>query len=557
MATPRELLNKLNDLYEKIVKYQDMSIISIIPNPGDIIKGYNNYITAKFRYDEKLQSLQMIDKSRINLDGLNKTIFSIKTDRECIARRVKSQRGSGKKIMNQAAGGMFDWFTNKIHPNATDLSIEDKIDILEQQQKILEQTPIKSINVNLREEYNNYVDAIKKYKTILKTANKSSDVGGSNVLGFINEYIETIRQLENLKCSQSASLEYPLIDLERKIGESVKKIRTQTAQISSISPSVKKYMDEIKELNKKLKILDAEKAQLAAKVSKFGIDSMRKSAVSSAVKIGKIKDLLKVQKSADLRPGEKQVIYNSITSEIRDIETGNIIPQRQTSSAVTMTQMTPMNYSNQNFGSASVQLPPGSVTSNINISPGSRGSPLNAVEHSILAQANNISIKDWEDIFAAIKQKELSDQQRYFYSAIDSSYQDTSYYKKLYEDGYDKFPIGDRPKIAAMLLSNGKHTLDSIRKLLIPTLVLSGSADNSGNPSAARESANQQKINRAKDEWQRIVDTDKGEDKISATITNFLNKDNRKNVLELISDRKNRTGWGIFKTKSHIKDAKV
>lgn len=452
MATSRELLNKLNDLYEKIVKYQDMSIMNVIPNPKDIITEYNNYITAKFRYDDKLQSLQQINMQQNNLSALNNAVASIKSDRDCIAKRVKPQR----------AGGIFDWFRSANIGNGYE-SIEDKIDELERQQKYLAETPIKSININLREEYNAYVNAIKKYKTTLRTANKSDSAGGTNVLQYINEYIETIKQLEQLKCPRDsdAKLEYPLIDLERKIGESVKKTRTQTAQVSPISPSIKKYMDEIKELNKKLRSADAEKAQLSAKVAKYGIDTMRKSTVSSAVKVGKIKDLLKVQKQVELAPGEVQVIYNPNTGKTRDPNTGkemlmpaqrgfnvgNGIGQPQTTSAAPF----------QNFGSASVQLSSPNPLLNVT------GSAPLPIEAQINAQKSLINLADWKPIIEKLRIMKQEDLQKFLKGNIDSSYYATTYFNNIYNTGFSN---ADEAALAAMLTNNGSKSIKDLKDLL-------------------------------------------------------------------------------------------
>lgn len=520
MATSRELLNKLNDLYEKIVKYQDMSIMNVIPNPKDIITEYNNYITAKFRYDDKLQSLQQINMQQNNLSALNNAVASIKSDRDCIAKRVKPQR----------AGGIFDWFRSANIGNGYE-SIEDKIDELERQQKYLAETPIKSININLREEYNAYVDAIKKYKTTLRTANKSDSTGGTNVLQYINEYIETIKQLEQLKCPRDsdAKLEYPLIDLERKIGESVKKTRTQTAQVSPISPSIKKYMDEIKELNKKLRSADAEKAQLSAKVAKYGIDTMRKSAVSSAVKVGKIKDLLKVQKQVELAPGEVQVIYNPNTGKTRDPNTGKemLMPSQRSFNVGNSTGIgigagtgqpqttgaTPF----QNFGSESLQL----TSPNPLITPGGRSIPLNGIEQKLIDQSSVINVTEWKDILDNLKAKSSQVRKTELDKFVDSEIKNTNLYKQII-DNASNVPDGI---IVAMLSKNGVNKPEVVKNWLgIAVSTPSGTGAGTDPKKTQLTKAEAQPVwNKAKSDWES-TEYSKDASLIEASITKFKNK---------------------------------
>lgn len=465
--TARELLIKLNDLYKKILEHQDMSITSIIPNPTDIITEYNNYITAKFLYNEKLADLEKIDLNSAALSGFNDAVIKVKKDKTCISNVVKPQKGSGKKnnlLVRQDAGGFWSSFFSSSDNSFQERSIEEKIELLEQQQKVLEETPLKSMNINLKKEYEKYVAAIKKYKKTLITASKSSDVGGTNVLELINEYIETIHKLQQNDCkSKSYAAEFPLVDLALKIKETTDKSKLKTAQISSVSPNIKKYMDEIKDLKKKIKDGETEAIALKSKISKYGIDTMRKSAVSSALKVGKIKDLLSSSKQ-----GRK--LYYLDQGRYYDNETGIIAPtnvllpgqsqmqlqmqpqmQPQSQSQMQMQMQTqPQSQSQTQMHmqpSASGSTPSSSGWTQVNSYPTAYSGI--TIDTVLQIQAGTQKTEGWEEILTYLKQIDQTKLPETLRTALDSKYLTTDFFKEITRLGVTPY-AKDKMLIAAL-----------------------------------------------------------------------------------------------------------
>ena len=285
MATSRELIIKLNDLYAKINKFNTTSIMDLITSPQVIIEKYNKYVTAGFMYKEKLAELKPLSYSRMDdISKFNKSVNSLKKDKTCIYKNTISQDAGGLGSMLRAL------FISDDEEGATVL---EKIDVLDKRQKILLSDALKPINTQMLTEYKNYVKAIKEYKDALLGSDNGNDDVKKNAMKYITEYIKTIEELSNINCTLKDA-EYPLLALDTDIKKSMETINKKKPT-TPISPKISRYVEEVNKLKKELTAKQKQNAELRAKIAKSGIDSMNKSSISSALKVGKIKDLLKVK----------------------------------------------------------------------------------------------------------------------------------------------------------------------------------------------------------------------------------------------------------------------
>ena len=65
--TPMGLFSELKEIYRKIKAHSDKPISTAVVNPLDLVKAYNRYVQAGFKYREKLGSLKKINFMKIAL----------------------------------------------------------------------------------------------------------------------------------------------------------------------------------------------------------------------------------------------------------------------------------------------------------------------------------------------------------------------------------------------------------------------------------------------------------------------------------------------------------